>query len=132
MSLQSQHWGNYRFEVPENKRVRVIVDTDCKNEADDQFALAHHLMTPRFDVRGIVAAHFDGNAREYGRGNTEQASYDEIGKILDLMDLRGKYPVYHGVPCALQDPNTPLDAEGVQFIIEEALRADERPLYIAC
>lgn len=132
MSLKSQHWGNYRFEVPENKRVRVIVDTDCKNEADDQFALAHHLMTPRFDVRGIVAAHFDGNAREYGRGNTEQASYDEIGKILDLMDLRGKYPVYHGVPCTLQDSNTPLDAEGVQFIIEEALRADERPLYIAC
>ena len=37
----------YKFTVPENKRFRVIVDTDCKNEADDQFALAHHLMTPK-------------------------------------------------------------------------------------
>ena len=39
---------NYTFSVPDNKRVRMIVSTDCKNEADDQFALAHHLMTPMF------------------------------------------------------------------------------------
>lgn len=37
----------YRFSVPDNKKVRVIVHTDCKNEADDQYALAHHLMTER-------------------------------------------------------------------------------------
>ena len=49
---------NYAFTVPENKKVRVIVHTDCKNEADDQFAVAHHLMTPRFDVKGLVAGHF--------------------------------------------------------------------------
>ena len=36
----------YAYQVPENKKIRVIVHTDCKNEADDQFALAHHLMTP--------------------------------------------------------------------------------------
>ena len=41
---------NYAYTVPENKKVRVIVHTDCKNEADDQYAVAHHLMTPRFDV----------------------------------------------------------------------------------
>ena len=49
---------NYEYVVPENKKVRMIVHTDCKNEADDQFALAHHLMTPRFDLKGIVAGHF--------------------------------------------------------------------------
>lgn len=26
---------NYTFSVPDNKRVRMIVSTDCKNEADD-------------------------------------------------------------------------------------------------
>ena len=36
---------NYAYTVPENKKVRVIVHTDCKNEADDQYAVAHHLMT---------------------------------------------------------------------------------------
>lgn len=47
------------FSVPDPKRVRMIVDTDCKNEADDAFALVHHLLTPMFDVRGIIAAHFE-------------------------------------------------------------------------
>lgn len=32
------------FRVPETKRVRIIIDTDCKNEADDQYALVHHLL----------------------------------------------------------------------------------------
>lgn len=27
----------YHFTVPAAKHLRVIVDTDCKNEADDQF-----------------------------------------------------------------------------------------------
>lgn len=130
--MEGQHTWKYRFHVPENKRVRVIVDTDCKNEADDQYALAHHLMTHRFDVRGIVSAHFDGNSREYGRGNTERASYDEILKILELMGLQGRYPVYHGAPRALVDETAPVEAEGVDFIIREALREDDRPLYIAC
>ena len=47
---------NYAYTVPENKKVRVIVHTDCKNEADDQYAVAHHLMTPRFDVKASLRA----------------------------------------------------------------------------
>ena len=47
------------FEVPFQKRVRMIVDTDCKTEADDQYALVHHLLTPMFDVRCVIAAHFE-------------------------------------------------------------------------
>lgn len=69
---------NYKYVVPENKKVRVIVHTDCKNEADDQFALAHHLMTPKFDVKGIVAGHFWKNPQTYGMEGTAKASYDEI------------------------------------------------------
>lgn len=122
----------YEYHVPENKRVRMIVHTDCKNEADDQFALAHHLMTPRFDVRGIVAAHFWKNPREYGIDGTAKASYDEVLKVLDLMGLEGKYPVKLGASRAMDDERTPRDSEGARFIIEEAMRDDRRPLYIAC
>ena len=79
---------NYAYTVPENKKVRVIVHTDCKNEADDQYAVAHHLMTPRFDVKGLVAGHFWKNPQQYGELGTAQASYDEIIKVMDLMVLR--------------------------------------------
>lgn len=123
---------NYKYVVPENKKVRVIVHTDCKNEADDQFALAHHLMTPKFDVKGIVAGHFWKNPQTYGMEGTAKASYDEIIKVLNLMGLEGKYPVLMGAATGMKDEETPVDSEGARFIIEEAMRDDERPLYIAC
>ena len=83
----------YHFTVPEAKRLRVIVDTDCKNEADDQFALTHHLMTPRFDIRAINATHFE--VRNFDGTSMEQ-SYDEIMKILKLTGNEGKYRVLRG------------------------------------
>ena len=52
-------YKDYKFTVPPEKMIRVITDTDAKNEADDQFAIVHHLLSPSFDVRGIVAAHFE-------------------------------------------------------------------------
>ena len=123
---------NYEYVVPENKKVRVIVHTDCKNEADDQFAVAHHLMTPRFDVKGIVAGHFWKNPQTYGEEGTAKASYDEVIKVLDLMGLEGKYPVLMGAATGMKDEKTPIDSEGARFIIEEAMREDSRPLYVAC
>lgn len=119
----------YAYKVPENKKVRVIVHTDCKNEADDQFALAHHLLTPQFVVRGIIAGHFEANPQEYGSGNTMDASYKEVLKVLDLMGVRDEYQVYKGSPLPMTDETTPMPSEGADFIIEEALRDDERPLY---
>lgn len=138
---------NYMFSVPEKKKTRVIVHTDCKNEADDQFALVHHLLTPKFIVRGIIAAHFEARS-DMGEGRSMLMSYEEIQKILNLMGLEGKYGVYKGAEKALdysqgEEPESyklkdlvdviaPKVSEGAEFIIKEALKDDERPLYIAC
>ena len=34
------------FSIPNEKRIRVIVHSDLKNEADDQYAVMHHLLSP--------------------------------------------------------------------------------------
>ena len=34
-------WPNYKFQVPDQKKIRYIIHTDAKNEADDQFTIAH-------------------------------------------------------------------------------------------
>lgn len=120
-----------QFLVPSKKCVRMIVDTDCKNEADDQFALAHHLMTPMFDVKGIIAAHFESRKDVWGEGKTMQASYDEVLLMLELMELTGQYPVLHGAAVPLSDEQTPLYSEGARFIIDEAMKEDDRPLFVA-
>ena len=81
-----------KFEVPDSKKKRVIISSDVKNEADDQFAIMHHLLTPSEDVKGIIAAHFERNVRlaEAGsamlcnRGKTMELSYEEGKKILEL------------------------------------------------
>lgn len=121
----------FQFTVPEGKRVRMIVNTDCKNEADDQFALVHHLMTPMFDVRGIIAAHFESRKADFGEHRTVHASYDEINLMLRLMELEGQYPVCLGADRPMPDEATPVPSDGARMIIEEAMREDERPLYVA-
>ncbi len=122
---------NYDFVVPKSKTVRFIVHTDCKNEADDQFTVAHALMTQKLDVRGIIAGHFNNciNGR-LPDGTTAQASYDEVIKVLDLMHLSDQYKTYMGSAYPIPDMNTPIDSEGARFIIEEAMKDDPRPLYI--
>lgn len=122
----------YDFKVPDQKKYRVIVHTDCKNEADDQFAVAHHLMTPKFDVMGIIAGHFCKNPQEYGEENTAKASFDEVKKVLGLMGVEDEYPVLLGAPHSLEDGETPIESEGARFIIDEALKEDPRPLFVVC
>lgn len=126
-------WENYLFTVPEQKRVRYIIHTDAKNEADDQFTIAHALMTDKLDVKGIIAGHFAAGNKRNGRfteGTTATESLKEIDKILDLMHLTGKYPVLLGAQEGLVDENTPIVTEAAKFIVEEAMKDDPRPLYI--
>ena len=122
--------GKLAYEVPESKKVRYIIHTDCKNEADDQYTVAHCLMTPLLDIKGIIAAHFDKNFKGYPSGATTQASYDEIMTVLDAMDMNGKYPVKCGATVPMVDEKTPVDSEGARLIIEEAMKDDDRPLFI--
>lgn len=122
---------NYAFDVPDEKKVRMIIHTDAKNEADDQYAIVHHLMTPKFIVKGLLGGHFDLNPQQYGKGHTADASTEEIHKLLQLMDLEGAYPVMTGAGHALPDEHTPIPSPAADFIIKEAMAKDESPLYIA-
>src|SRR5262245_22003744 len=114
--------------IPEaSKKVRVILNTDAKNEADDQYAIVHAILTPLFDLHGVIPAHF-GDRR--GPGSL-QASHEEVVKLLDLMDLKGRIPVHDGADKWLPDEKTPVPSEGSALIIKEALKDDPRPLHVA-
>ncbi|WP_307834115.1 nucleoside hydrolase [Paractinoplanes lichenicola] len=106
-------------------RRRVIVNTDAKNEADDQYAIVHALLSPTLDVRGLIAAHF-GHRRT---DRSMQESREEIDRLLDLLDLAGKVTVANGAAEAMPDETTPQDSPGARLIIEESKQ--EGPLYVA-
>lgn len=122
-----------KFKVPPKRKIRLIVHTDCKNEADDQFALAHHLMTPRFEVKAVIAGHFDYMSKwRYGApGLTAKASYEEIVKVMELMDMADVCPVLMGADTPMDSEEVPIPSPGADFIIREAMKEDETPLFVA-
>jgi purine nucleosidase len=110
------------------RRRRVIIDTDAKNEADDQYAIVHALLSPSLDIRGLVAAHFGTRRSE----RSMRESRAEIDRLLELMDLPGKVTVADGAPRALADDRTPQDSPGARLIVEESRTASaEDPLHVA-
>src|SRR5690606_26212091 len=113
--------------LPREKRARLILNTDAKNEADDQFTIVQALLTPTFDFHGIIAAHFG-----HHRSKTSmQDSRDEVEHLLTLMDLAGGIPVANGAATSLPDVNTPVPSPGAQMIIDHAMGDDDRPLHVA-
>jgi len=113
--------------LPPEKMARVIIDTDAKNEADDQYCIVQALLTPSFELHGIIPAHF-GTAKS---AHSLKDSHDEVIKLLDLMGLTGKVAVADGAEGAVPDQNTPAKSPGAELIIREALKDDPRPLHIA-
>ena len=111
-----------------NRHRRVIVNTDAKNEADDQYAIVHALLSPTLDIRGLVAAHF-GTERST---RSMEESREEIDLLLQLMGRAGEVPVANGAAGALPDATTPVDSPGARLIIEESKEASEGdPLFVA-
>ena len=116
----------YLYDVPENKKVRVIIDTDAKNEADDQFAIVQALLTPQFIIKGIIGTHFGTRRTE----RSMEESYEECLKILDLMDLTGKVDVLRSSLSAVKSESDYEYTEGAARIVEEALSGETSPLFV--
>lgn len=110
-----------------HKLARVIVNTDAKNEADDQYAIVHAILTPMFELHGIIPAHF-GDKKS---ATSLKDSHDEVVKLLDLMKLGGKVRIADGATGAMPDERTAMPSPGAQLIIDEAMKDDDRPLHVA-
>ena len=106
---------------PPEAKQRVIVNTDAKNEADDQYAIVHAVLTPSFDLHGIIPAHF-GTRKS---ATSLQDSHDETMLLLCLMDLEGEVRVEDGAAHAIPDESTPADSPGAGLIIEEAMKGEK-------
>ena len=108
----------YDFTIPEYKRVRVIVSTDAACEADDPFAIAHALLSPKLDVKAVIAEHFM-------KPDSMEKSLAAAKKLLGLM--KSPVPVLPGQVW----PKDGAISEGAQFIIDEARREGSR-LFVLC
>ena len=111
------------------KLPRMVLDTDAYNEIDDQFALAHVLLSPdKVSLEAIYAAPFD-NSRSDGPGDGMEKSYEEIERILDLLG-QTKVPVRHGATRWLTGNRPAENIPAVDDLIKRALSNTDSPLHV--
>lgn len=111
------------YDVSEAKRKRVIIDTDAACEADDPFAIAHALLCKKFEVKAVLAEHF-------GVPGSVKRSYDEIMTVLQAMEI--EVPVFMGEEGKLAEISKDEVSPAATYLIEEAMREDDKPLFILC
>ncbi|NCT92397.1 nucleoside hydrolase [Cellulomonas sp. APG4] len=105
-------------------RSRLLLSTDAKNEADDQFAIAHALLSPTLDLRGVLPAHFGTRVPD-----SRAQSRAEVDLLLALAG-RTDVTVADGADGPLGDRTTARPSEASQLIVSEALAEDEAPLFV--
>jgi purine nucleosidase len=111
-------------------RVRAVIDTDTFNEVDDQFALAHLLLSPnRIDLEAAYAVPFF-NARSSGPEDGMEKSYQEIGRVLEITGTLKPPAVFRGSRRFLAKPGEPVESEAVTDLIDRALADPDRKLYV--
>ena len=116
------------LQVPED-RIDVILDTDAYNEIDDQFAVAYMFKNKeKLNIQALYAAPFHNHNSE-GPGDGMIKSYDEILKLLDLLDE--KCPVFKGSDSYLADEKTPVISDAAKDLAERVKKySPENPLYV--
>ncbi len=125
-----KRYSNYKFYVQDRKKIRVIIDTDAAAEADDQYAIVHALLTPRFEIKGIIAEHFELFNEDKTIKSVDQ-SYHEIMKLLHIMEV-DNVNVVKGADSPLRSEDEVPASAGADLIITEALADDEKPLFVLC
>lgn len=119
-----------RTEIPVDKRIDMILDTDTYNEIDDQFAIFYALCSKnRIHLKGIHAALFY-NSRSESTEDGMEKSYQEICKILHMAGEDEKL-AYRGCMEPLKNMGQYEDSEAVDHLIECAKdRKGDSPLYV--
>jgi len=114
------------YKIPEKKRVRVFIDTDADCEADDHYAIVHALLTPKVEVRGIMAEHYSGR-----NPDEMEKSYQEIMKVCLLGGFDPTLAL-KGASSPMKSANDIVESEAVDALVAEAMSGDLRPLFVIC
>lgn len=119
-----------RMQPPEKRPIPMVLDTDTYNEVDDQFALSYALLQGSFDVQAVYAAPFF-NDRSSGPADGMERSYEEILRLLALMNLPENPIVLKGSPSYMADEDTPVDSPAARDLVARAMgRPTDDPLYV--
>jgi purine nucleosidase len=115
--------------LPSAYPVRAVLDTDTFNEIDDQFALAHALLSPEhITLEAVYAAPFVNVRAAHPREGMER-SLDEIHRVIDAVGRAPMEGVFAGATEWLSTTRQPEDSPAVRDLIARAHRGPG-PLHV--
>lgn len=101
--------------------INAVLDTDTFNEVDDQFALAHLLLSPEtVNLEAVYAAPFF-NTRSNGPAEGMEKSHEEILRLLDLVEPASPPRVFRGSTRYLPGARTPVESAAASDLVERAM-----------
>ncbi|MCR4606626.1 MAG: nucleoside hydrolase [Oscillospiraceae bacterium] len=137
-----------KLDIPAGK-IHLVIDTDAKNEVDDQFAVSWALKSPdRFIVDAVYAAPFShgcftklmppGASLESAGGITltttpgdgMEASYQELLKLFELLGESTEGRVFRGSKEYISDIGGLIESEAANDLVKRAMSSDET-IYVA-
>ena len=130
-----------KLRIPTGK-LRIVIDSDAKNEVDDQFAISWALRSPeRFNVEAVYAVPFSHAAFQHNIGNAAfpdieppdegmEQSYQEIRKLYTLLWLDPEGKVLRGADRFLTRGGGPVVSPAVEDLIRRGMEPREDPLYV--
>lgn len=108
----------------------VVLDTDTYNEVDDQFALAHLLLSAsQIDLEAVYAAPFF-NSRSASPGDGMEKSYEEILRVIQLIGPALPPPVFRGSRTYLPGAATPVESEAAHDLVRRAMAPRTTKLHV--
>lgn len=117
--------------APPEGTVEIILDTDTKNEIDDQFAVVYALLSPKTVCRTIYAAPFQNRSYPSAALGME-ASYQEIRSVLELMGSHGKVDtVLRGATEFLSETRKPVENPAALDLIARCTGSTQRVVVVA-
>jgi len=130
VSFPYQCLGNADSYSADEKRMRIIVDSDANNELDDQHAIAYVLLNRgSFELEGITVN------KTSGGGSIKQHAA-EAERVVKLCGLFPRVRVYEGASGNFEEIRNRLDqtlfdgCQAINFIIERARAKSARKLVI--
>ena len=113
-------------------RMRLIIDNDFGGDPDGLFQLAHHVLSPSVEIRGIIGSFFP-EGKFFGESGSAARACRVARELLSVMADADRLSVYEGAPAGLPDLATPVVSQGATALIREAMRSDsDLPLYVVC
>jgi inosine-uridine nucleoside N-ribohydrolase len=112
-------------------RFRIISDNDYSGDPDGLVQLAHHALSPSVELPAVIGSHL----RPLDPFDPSETTADNAAaKARQVLAMLGheRVPVVAGSNTALVDRKTPRDTPGARAIIAEAMRDDDRPLFVCC